>query len=236
MKRFRKFFTCCIVVKRIPKRIFLVAAVIALAVLVGIGVLVSVSSSTGLVSVIDAPIWDEAARDRIIMRINQEGVQTTVSPAGVIQVENEATARRMRGILIREDLIPAGTDPWEIFDRERWEISDWNRRNITEFERNVNYQRAITQIVTNHILALDDVDNAHVVIVRPERDSLNLDNNQNQISASVIIFPRPGSDITQNREKIEGIEKLLQYSIEGLEAEYIVICDNTGIIPNDFRE
>ena len=127
--------------------------------IVGLVVLVTVSSTPTLVPVIDAPIRDEVARDRIVLRLNQEGVRATVSPAGVIMVSDLVTAQRMRGILIREDLIPTGIDPWNIFDRERW--------TITDFERNVNLRRAITQMVSDHIRALDDVDNANVIIAFP---------------------------------------------------------------------
>ena len=197
---------------------------IVFVVIAGIGVLVTVSSSPNLVPVIDAPIRDEVARDRIVMRINQEGVNPIVSPAGVVQVQDQITAQRMRGILIREDLIPQGTDPWAIFDRERW--------TITDFERNVNLRRAITQMVTDHIKALDDVDNANVTIVVPA-DRL-FASEQNPVSASVIITKKPGSNITEDRKKIEGIQKLLKYAIEGLRDENIVITDQTGLVLNDF--
>ena len=198
---------------------------IAGTVIIGLSVLVTVSSSPTLVPVIDAPIRDEVARDRIMLRLNQEGVHASISPAGIIMVQDQMTARRMRGILIREDLIPAGTDPWAIFDRDRW--------TITDFERNVNLRRAITQMVTDHIRALDDVDNANVTIVMPA-DRL-FASEQNPVSASVIITPRPGSDIVENRHKIEGIQRLLRFAIEGLRDENIVITDHTGRILNDFE-
>ncbi|MCL2557337.1 MAG: flagellar M-ring protein FliF [Treponema sp.] len=197
---------------------------ITVAVIVGVIALFSVSSSSALVSVIDAPIRDEDARDRIITRINEEGVRTYVTPSGLIQVADETTARRMRAILIREDLIPRGIDPWAIFDRERW--------TITDFERNVNRQRAQTQMVTEHIKAVDGVDNASVNIIWPERTLFASD--QNPVTASVIITPRPGSDIAQNRHVIQGIERLLQLAVEGLRTENIVITDYTGVILNDF--
>jgi flagellar M-ring protein FliF len=197
---------------------------IGIAAIVGIVVLFSVSSSPTMSPVIDAPIRDENLRDRIVTRINLENVKVTISPAGVVMVENAQIARRMRSILIREDLIPAGTDPWEIFDRERW--------TITDFERNVNLRRALTQMVSDHIKALDDVDNVSVTIVSPERQFFSSD--QNPVTASVIITPKPGSDITENRKKIEGIQKILQFAIEGLKDENIVIADHTGLVLNDF--
>ncbi|MDR0998151.1 MAG: flagellar M-ring protein FliF [Treponema sp.] len=202
----------------------LILAGIGVAVIGGFAALFSVSSAPTLVPVIDAPIRDEAARDRIVSRINEEGVRTQVSPAGLIQVSDETTARRIRSLLIREDLIPSGTDPWAIFDRERW--------TITDFERNVNLRRAITQMVTDHIKALDEVDDASVTIVTPER--MLFSSEQNPVSASVTIFPKPGSDITENRKKVEGIQKILKYAVEGLKDENIVITDQAGLVLNDF--
>ncbi|MEJ5189158.1 MAG: flagellar basal-body MS-ring/collar protein FliF, partial [Breznakiellaceae bacterium] len=57
---------------------------------------------------------------------------------------------------------------------------------------------------------------------------------QNPVTASVIITPRPGSDITTNRKKIEGIQKILKFAVEGLKDENIVITDQNGLVLNDF--
>ncbi len=190
----------------------------------GIFALFAVSSAPTMVPVIDAPIRDEAARDRILTRLNEEGVRTVVNAAGVIQVPDEAIAKRMRSILIREDLIPQGTDPWALFDRERW--------TLTDFERNVNLRRSITAMVTEHVKAIDDVDDANVTLVMPERTLFQAD--QSPVTASVIITPKPGSDIASNRKKIEGIQKILKFAVEGLTDENIVVTDQNGIILNDF--
>jgi len=203
----------------------LILAGIVVAILAGIVALVSVSSSPSLVSLFNGtPIRDDTARDRILLRLDQENIKAYETPQGVIQVEDKRTAQRAIGILTREDLIPTNIDPWAIFDVERW--------TITDFERNVNLRRAITQTVTDHIKALDDVDNANVTIVVPE-DRL-FASEQNPVSASVIITPKPGSDILQNRKKIEGIQKLLKFAIEGLKDENIVITDPAGLVLNDF--
>jgi flagellar M-ring protein FliF len=195
------------------------------AAVVGLIALFSVSSAPTMVPVIDAPIADENARNRIITRINEENIKTSVSPAGVIMVPDENTARRIRSILIREDLIPSGTDPWAIFDRERW--------TITDFERNVNLQRSLTQMVTDHVKILDDVDDANVTIVWPEQRLFRSE--QNPVTASVIIIPKPGSNITEDRKKIEGIQKTLKFAVEGLRDENIVITDQNGMVLNDFE-
>lgn len=198
--------------------------VIALA-MVGIIVLFSVSASPTMVPLIDTPITDEATRDKIIIRLNEENVRTSISAAGVISVPDDSTARRMRSILIREDLIPRSVDPWAIFDVERW--------TTTDFERNVNKRRAIIEEVRQHIKALDDVDDVSVVVNIPERTLFTVD--QNPVSASVVLYPKPGSDIVTNRRKVEGIQKILLFAVEGLQPANITIADSTGAVLNDFE-
>ncbi|MCL2762277.1 MAG: flagellar M-ring protein FliF [Treponema sp.] len=203
-----------------------VLVAITIAVIGGIIALFGVSSSPNMAPVFDAPIRDQVMLDRIVLRINQEGIKTSVSPVGLVQVADENTARRMRVILIRENLIPTNIDPWAIFDKERW--------TITDFERNVNFRRAQTQMITDHIKAIDEVDDANVTIVFPERELFRAD--QNPVTASVIIVPRPGSDITINRKKIEGIQRILKLAIEGLRDDNIVIADHSGVILNNFAD
>ena len=197
---------------------------IAAVAVIGIIALFGVSSSPVLVPVIDAPIQSEDARAKIVSRINEEGVRTTLTANGLIQVADEATARRMRTILIREDLIPGGTNPWEVFDRERW--------TTTDLERNVNLQRAHVQMLTDHIKSIDGIDNASVQVVWPAQRLFKSE--QDPVSASIIITPTPGSGITQNRKAIEGMQRLVQLAVEGLSPENIVISDQSGIQLNDF--
>ncbi|MBN2811180.1 MAG: flagellar M-ring protein FliF [Spirochaetales bacterium] len=198
---------------------------IILAVIVGGVLLFSVSSAPTMVPLIDSPVVDEAVRDRIVLRLNEENVRVSVSSTGVISVEDESTARRMRSILIREDLLPSNTDPWAIFDVERW--------TITDFERNVNKRRAIVEEVRQHIKAIDDIDDASVVVNIPERTLFTAD--QNEVTASIIVYPKPGSDLATNRKKVEGIQKLLLFAVEGLKAENITIADSNGTVLNDFE-
>ena len=192
----------------------------------GIATLMGVSSTPSLAPVINAPIRDQDILDRIIMRINEEGVNTDVTTTGIVRVADEMTARRMRGILIRENLIPKNIDPWAIFDTERW--------TNTDFERKVNFRRAQTRMITDHIKAIDGIDDASVVIEVPEKELFRPD--QNPVTASVIITPRPGSDITTNRKKVEGIQMLLKLAVQGLKDENIGITDQAGNKLNNFDD
>lgn len=192
---------------------------------VAVIMLILFSASPAQTPLLSQPITDQEQLSRITNRLDQEGVAYTVSPENVILMEDERTAQRMRSVLTREDLIPSDTDPWELFDIERW--------TLTDFERNVNLQRSIMRQLEQHISALDDVDGASVTVVMPE-DELFAEQ-QDPVTASVILTPTPGNDLRENRSKIEGIEKLIQFAVEGLAAENITITDRSGVTLNDFE-
>ncbi len=177
------------------------------------------------VPLFNTAVTDVTVRDQIVYRLAQENVDAEVSATGIISVEDDATARRMRAILVREDLVPSSVSPWDLFDTERW--------TTTDFERNVNLRRSITEVVTQHIESLEDIDRANVVITMPERTTFASE--QQPVTASVIIYPRPGSDISSSKKKVEGIQKLLIKAVEGLTAENVTISDSSGNILNDFE-
>ncbi|MFO8043805.1 MAG: flagellar basal-body MS-ring/collar protein FliF [Alkalispirochaeta sp.] len=192
---------------------------------VAVIMLILFSASPAQTPLLSQPITDQEQLSRITNRLDQEGVAYTVTPENVIMMEDERTAQRMRSVLTREDLIPSDTDPWELFDIERW--------TLTDFERNVNLQRSIMRQLEQHISALDDVDGASVTVVMPE-DELFAEQ-QDPVTASVILTPKPGSDLRENRAKIEGIEKLIELAVEGLAPENITITDRSGVTLNDFE-
>jgi len=157
-----------------------VAAVIA-----AIVILVAVSASPTLVKLIGTPVKSEDELRLITNKLDTENIPYTVGENNQIYVKDQKTALRAKGILIQNDLIPKGTDPWAIFDVQRW--------TTTDFERKINVRRAVIAQVTQQIEALDDVDKASVTVVMPEKELFEQD--QKPVTASVIIFPKPGSDL-----------------------------------------
>ena len=205
----------------VQKGIIIGVTVLALVLVV---VLMRWSSKPTTAPVLDMAITDTELRDKILLRLNEENVKTSVSSDGIISVSDEKTARRMRSILIREDLIPKNASPWAIFDVERW--------TRTDFERKIDVRRAVIEEVRRHIKALDDIDDASVVVNMPEKALFQSE--QNPVTASVVLYPAPGSDVSSNRKKVEGIQKILKLAVEGLKDDNITIADNTGAVLNDF--
>jgi flagellar M-ring protein FliF len=197
---------------------------IVLVAIVAVVVLFRVSAAPTMVNILGTPIKSDDELRAITSKLDTEGIPYTIGANNTLLAKDQKTATRAKSVLISSDLIPKGTDPWTIFDMEKW--------TITDFERNVNLQRAITGVVTQHIEALADVDKANVTIVMPEKELFAED--QKPVTASVILFPKMGSDLTTNRAKIEGVQKILKFAIGGLTDENIVITDQTGVVLNDF--
>lgn len=206
----------------LPQKLILIGVVLAAA--VGIVLLFTVSGAPTQVRLINTPVQGAEELTRITNRLDAEGIEFTVSEGNVIWVADQAVRQRAVSLLIREDLIPKGASLWDVFMIDRF--------TVTDFERNVNLRRAITQEITRHIESIDAVDKANVIIELPE-DKL-FAQEQKPVSASVILYPRPGSDLTTNRKQLEGIQRLIKFAVAGLTDENIVITDQNGIVLNDF--
>lgn len=202
----------------------LILAAVALAVIVGIVLLFTVSGAPTMVRLINTPIRNDEELRLITSRLDTEGIEFTVGEDNILYVKDQEVKARANSILMREDLIPKGTSMWDVFAIDRF--------TVTDFERNVNLRRAVIQEVTRHIESIDAVDKANVVIEIPE-DKLFAED-QKPVTASVIIYPKPGSDITTNRKQLEGIQKIIKFAVSGLTDENIVITDQNGLILNDF--
>ncbi|GMO50817.1 MAG: flagellar basal-body MS-ring/collar protein FliF [Treponemataceae bacterium] len=199
---------------------------IAAAALAAVIFVFSFSSRPAGEPLFNTPITDQSARDSITLRLDKENISYTVNAAGIITVSDQAAARRARMILYSEGLVPGNTDPWNLFDMKRWTVSD--------FENNVNLRRSIERQLTQHIEALDDIDKASVVVTMPKTELF--EQAQKPVTASVSIMAKPNSGIYEDRKKIQGIQRLIMFAVEGLTEDNIVITDSRGIVLNDFED
>lgn len=188
----------------------------------GILFLCSAGTTSFKTPLFTAPIGDKDVISRISIRLDRAGVEHSLRD-GMIFVNDKESAGKMVALLVREDLVPKEASPWDVFRMDRW--------TTTDFERNVNLRRAITEGLENHIESLDDIDKAGITLVMPEKELFSED--QKEVTASIILTVRPGSDFIYNRKKIEGIIKLVKFAVEGLETENITICDTAGNVLSD---
>lgn len=85
--------------------------------------------------------------------------------------------------------------------------------------------------LSQSIRVLNGVQDAVVTIAMPEKDVFVLKDNETPVTASVIILPEMGYEITY--EQAKSIEQLVAKSVPGLDSENISIIDNKMNILNE---
>ncbi|MBI2877620.1 MAG: flagellar M-ring protein FliF, partial [Candidatus Tectomicrobia bacterium] len=107
-----------------------------------------------------------------------------------------------------------------------FEIFDRHNLGTTEFVQKLNYRRALQGELARTISQLEEVDQARVHLVIPEKALFVQD--QETASASVVLKLEPGREI--KGQQIQGIVHLVSSSVEGLKPERITIIDQRGRI------
>ena len=149
-----------------------------------------------------------------------------------ILVKDEEEAQTYRMKLGQAGIIPDSVKGYELFDIQSF--------TITDFERDVNLQRAIRGQIIKHLKRLDDIEDVSVEISFP-KETLYSDK-ESPITASVIIKPREGVDLNQNKAKVKGIVNLVSKGIPGLSPDNITVADTQGnilsdlLVPNDLSD
>ena len=201
----------------------MIGLVLVFLLLLGMVLLVVWGGSPAQNAVFNVAIRDEGALDRMALRLDQQNIPYTISN-GKIYVANSQSARRVRALLVQEDLVPQDMDPWSVFDVQRWTTS--------EFENDVRLRRAITQNLEQHITALETIDSASVTLVTPPKEVLR--ELQEPTTASVIVTAAPGVNLAEDTKQVEGIVRLISFAVAGLPTENITVMDNNGLVLNDF--
>ena len=198
---------------------------IIIVIIVAIIATARLSAKPAAVRLFNAPVTDSTSLTRIMDRLSQENVDASSDDNGYITVADDSTARRMREILISENLVPSSVDPWAGFYDRSW--------STTDADQNVKLKNTIQKQLKQHIEAIADVQMADVNIVLPEKQLFTAD--QEPVSASVILKVNSNSSLLQDRNRILGIQRLISSAVEGLKAENLIITDTEGNQINDFE-
>ncbi len=202
-----------------------IAGAILLGVIVALGATIKVSTKTAGVPLFKTALKDEDAQEQIINRLEEKGVEFSLTDSGLIIVKDKRTADKIKSDLYVNGLVPAGTDPFSLFDSASW--------SETDFDKNVKLQRSIQRQLIQHIKSLDDVADCSVIITTPEKKLLTTE--QDPVTASVKVTFVPGAEMPSNKKQLKGLEKLILNSVVGLKSENLTLEDNQGNILNDFE-
>ncbi len=107
-----------------------------------------------------------------------------------------------------------------------FEIFDQKAIGATDFEQQMNYRRALQGELARTINSLDEIQASRVHIALP-KDSLFVQQ-QKKSTASVTLRLKPGKSL--NPSQIEGIAQLVASSVEGMQADDVMVVDSRGNI------
>lgn len=110
-----------------------------------------------------------------------------------------------------------------------FELFDQKKLGMTDFEQQVDYQRALQEELRRTIVQLEGVEQARVHLVIPQKSVFI----ENQASPSVSIALKLKPLARLKPEQVQGISDLVAGSVEGLKPENIHIIDMQGNILND---
>lgn len=145
------------------------------------------------------------------------------------RLENEGTTILVPEKMVDEVRIQLAGSGALVGAGEGFELFDRTKLGVTEFEQQVNYQRALTEELRRTIVQLDAVQAARVHLVIPEKTIFT--DEQNPPSASIALKIRPHAELTP--DQVRGIVALVAGSVEDLQPENISIIDMQGRVLNE---
>jgi len=107
-----------------------------------------------------------------------------------------------------------------------FEVFDGADFGMTDFAQKINLQRALQGELARTIMALSEVKIARVHLVLPENSLFS--QVKSDPKASVTIIPNRGVKLSER--KINGIQRLVSSSIEGMSRENVTVLNSEGIV------
>ncbi len=124
---------------------------------------------------------------------------------------------RARMLLAQEGLPNGGNMGYEIFDKQ-------NGFGTTNFVQNINQVRALEGELARTIGSLDQIRNARVHLVLPQRELFSRESRT--ASGSVFLSLRPGAQLSA--EQILAIQSLVASAVPQMKAETVAVIDSNG--------
>src|SRR6266403_1790622 len=152
----------------------------------------------------------------VMAKLKEENVEYRVDDSGTaLRVPSEKVAE-LRLRMAAEGLPKTGRIGFELFDKSNF--------GLTEFAEQVNYRRAIEGELERTIIALTEIERAHVHISLP-KDSVFLESKQ-EAKASVVVSLRTGARLAA--QKCAAITYLIASAVDRLSPDAVTVLDTRG--------
>ncbi len=153
---------------------------------------------------------------KIIDKLKQASVPYELGDAGKAILVPKDKVYELRLQMAGQGLPKSSVVGYEIFDKPSF--------GMTDFTQKVNYKRALEGELEKTILQLDEVQAASVHIVIPEKALF--ESQQQKTTASVFLKLKEGAQLSPG--EINGVQRLVAASVEGLHASDVTIVDARG--------
>jgi len=152
----------------------------------------------------------------VITRLKELKIPYQIKDEGRSIAVPRARADEARLGLAEKGLPAGGTVGWEIFDQ--------SKLGATDFDKRIQFIRAISGELSRTISRISAVDDARVQIVIPETQLFEV--TKAPVTASVLLKLKPGESLTP--KQVNGIMYLVASSVENLKHDNITIIDING--------
>lgn len=157
------------------------------------------------------------AANEVVEQLNERGVSYKLENDGrSIYVEADQVHELRLGM--------ASSGVTNSSDQLGYELFDENTLGMTDFMQKVNKKRALEGELARSINNLDQVESSRIHLVLPERTPF--EQSSVEASASVILNLNNGRQL--NSEQVNGITSLIAGSVEGMNADAVVVLDQSG--------
>jgi flagellar M-ring protein FliF len=196
------------------------------AVLLGcVGLLAAIFYLNGLLTQFNfGPLFtglNEEDAGAIVQKLEGMKVPYQLSNGGSTISVPKSEVYKIRANLAASGALPGSGAGFELFDK--------TKLGITDFEQQVNYQRALQEELRRTIAQVDGVQNARVHLVIPQKSVFVEE--QQKPSASIALKLKPLGRLSP--EQVQGIVSLVCGAVEGIRPEYVHVIDMAGNVLSD---
>ncbi|MGE4312939.1 MAG: flagellar basal-body MS-ring/collar protein FliF [Pseudobdellovibrionaceae bacterium] len=197
-----------------PARLSIMGAVIFMLLIFFVFVSVRVSSPTMSLLYSDLSVND--AR-QIALALDNAGVKYQTAEDNTQVLVDEGDVAKARLLLAKEGLPSSGNFGYELFDSQ-------SGFGTTNFQDQMNKQRALEGELSRTISAIDQVNSARVHIVLPERELFS----REARPASASVFLNLSGKAELGREQVLSIQSLVSSAVPGMKASQVSVMDSEG--------
>ncbi|MBB4661010.1 flagellar basal-body MS-ring/collar protein FliF [Conexibacter arvalis] len=191
----------------------IVLAVGALAVVVVFFALFRIATAPSYTTLLTG--LDPKQTGKVTEALSARGIPFELQNNGTaVAVQRGETAQAR--IALAESGVPAST-------QEGYEILDRQKLGTSNFQQQVNYQRAKEGEIARTIEQIDGVSSAQVQLVLPDREAQLFAENVNPATAAVLL-----SGTALDEGQVRGIAQLVANSVSGLRSDKVTITDSSG--------